>query len=85
MHYAPNYKIACIHILLVQFSSITQSCPALYDPFGLKHVRRPCPSRTPRACSNSGPLSDSDAIQPYPLRSPSPPAFNPSQHQGLFQ
>ena len=27
----------------------------------------------------------SDAIQPSPLSSPSPPAFNPSQHQGLFQ
>ena len=28
----------------------------------------------------------SDAIQPsHPLLSPSPPAFNPSQHQGLFQ
>ena len=28
----------------------------------------------------------SDAIQPpHPLSSPSPPAFNPSQHQGLFQ
>ena len=26
-----------------------------------------------------------DAIQPYPLLSPSPPAFNPSQHQGLFK
>ena len=28
----------------------------------------------------------SDAIHPsYPLSSPSPPAFNPSQHQGLFK
>ena len=28
----------------------------------------------------------SDAIQPsHPLASPSPPTFNPSQHQGLFQ
>ena len=28
----------------------------------------------------------SDAIQPsHPLSSPSPPAHNPSQHQGLFQ
>ena len=28
----------------------------------------------------------SDAIQPsHPLPSPSPPAFNPSQHRGLFQ
>ena len=27
-----------------------------------------------------------DAIQPsYPLSSPSPPAFNLSQHQGIFQ
>jgi len=27
-----------------------------------------------------------DVIQPsYPLSSPSPPAFNLSQHQGLFQ
>ena len=27
-----------------------------------------------------------DAIQPsYPLSSPSPPALNPSQHQGSFQ
>ena len=28
----------------------------------------------------------SDAIQPsHPLSCPSPPAFNPSQHQSLFQ
>ena len=28
----------------------------------------------------------SDTIQPsYPLSSPSPPSFNPSQHQGLFK
>ena len=31
-------------------------------------------------------LMSSDAIQPsHPLLSPSPPAFNLSQHQGLFQ
>ena len=37
------------------------------------------------ACSNSCPNDVSDAIQPYcPLSSPSP-AFNLSQHQGLFQ
>ena len=42
-------------------------------------------SPTPRACSNSC-LSVCDAIQPYlPLLSPSPLAFNLSQHQGLFQ
>ena len=32
------------------------------------------------------PMSIGDAIQPcHPLSSPSPPAFNLSQHQGLFQ
>ena len=32
------------------------------------------------------PMSVSDAIQPsHPLLPPSPPAFNLSQHQGLFQ
>ena len=31
-------------------------------------------------------LNRGDAIQPsHPLSSPSPPAANPSQHQGLFQ
>ena len=69
----------------VQFSSVPQSCPTLWDPmnhsmpglpvhhqlpeFTQTHVRRVC-----------------DAIQPsHPLSSPSPPAPNPSQHQSLFQ
>ena len=54
-------------------------------PHGLQHTRLPCPSLTPGACSNSC-HQVSDAIQPsHPLSSPSPPAFNLSQHQGLFQ
>ena len=52
---------------------------------GLQHARLPCPSLTPWACSNSCPLNR-DAIQPsHPLSPPCPPAFNLSQHQGLFQ
>ena len=39
-----------------QFSSVTQSCPTL-QPRGLPGTRLPCPSPTPRACSNSCPLS----------------------------
>ena len=39
-----------------QFSSVAQSCPTL-QPNGLQHARPPCPSPTPRACSNSCPLS----------------------------
>ena len=54
-------------------------------PHESHHARPPCPSPTPRVYSNSCPLT-SDAIQPSrPLSSPSPPALNPSQHQGLFQ
>ena len=50
------------------------------QPHRLQHARFPCPSPTPRACSNSHSLSR----WCHPLSSPSP-AFNLSQHQGLFQ
>ena len=53
---------------------------------GLQHARLPCPSPTPGACSTTHVHWVGDAIQPsHPLSSPSPPAFNLSQHQGLFQ
>ena len=45
----------------------------------------PCPSLPPGACSTHVHWVG-DAIQPFcPLLSPSPPAFNLSHHQGLFQ
>ena len=69
----------------VQFSSVTQSCLTLCDPMDCS-----TPSFT---VYHQGPeLSQThahwvgDAIQPsHPLSSPSPPALNLSQHQGLFQ
>ena len=55
---------SCVHhyttnawTLSVQFSSVAQSCLTLCDPHGLQHTRLRCPSPTPRACSNSCPLS----------------------------
>ena len=69
----------------VQFSrSVTSNS---LRPHGLQHARPPCPSLTPRVHSNSCPLSRwCWLIQPsHPLLSPSPPAFNLSQHQGLFK
>ena len=42
--------------VLVQFSSVAQSCPTL-QPHELQHARLPCPSPTPRAYSNSCPSS----------------------------
>ena len=71
--------------LFIQFSSVAQSYLTLCDPIG---------------CITPGHLVHhqllefiqthvhwvGDAIQPsHPLLSPSPPALNPSQHQGLFQ
>ena len=54
------------------------------QPHGLPH-RIPCPYDLLKFAQTHVHWV-SDAIQPsYPLSSPSPPAFNLSQHQGLFQ
>ena len=52
---------------------------------GLQHARLPCPSSTPGAYSNSCLSSQWCRPSSHPLLSPSPPAFNFSQLQGLFQ
>ena len=78
-----NQATKHIHTLR-EFSSTTQLCPTLCNPMD---------------CSTSGfPVHHqflklaqthvhrvSDAIQPSHPLSPSSPAFNLSQHQGLFQ
>ena len=52
---------------------------------GLQHARPPCPSPTPES-SQTHVHRVGDTIQPsHSLSSPPPPAFNLSQHQGLFQ
>ena len=52
---------------------------------GLQHARLPCPSPTPPELAPTHIHWVGDAIQQsHPLLSPSPPAFNLSQHQGLF-
>ena len=69
----------------VQFSSVTQSCPTLCDPLNHSTPGLPVHHQLPEFTQTHVPRV-SDAIQPfYPLSSPSPPALNPSQHQGLFQ
>ena len=73
------------HSSSVQFSSVAQSCPTLYDPMNCSTPRLPVHHQllefTQTHVHRVG-----DAIQPsHPLSSPSPPAPNPSQHQSLFQ
>ena len=54
-------------------------------PHGLQHTRPPCPSPAP-GVTQTHVHRVSDAIQPsHLLLSLSPPAFNLSQHQGLFK
>ena len=68
-----------------QFSSVAQLCLTLCNPMDCSTPGFPVhhqllePIQTHVHCIG-------DAIQPsYPLSSPSPPTFNLSQHQGLFQ
>ena len=68
-----------------QFSSLAQSCPTLCDPINRSTPGLPVHHRLPEF-TQTHVHQVSDAIQPsHPLSSPSPPAPNPSQHQGLFQ
>ena len=70
---------------LVQFSSVTQSCPTLCDPMNHSTPGLPVHHQL-LEFTQTHVHRVSDAIQPsHPLSSPSPPAPNPSQHQSLFQ
>ena len=69
----------------VQFSSVAQSCPTLCNPMNYRMPGLPVHHQLPEFTQTHVHLVG-DAIQPsHPLSSPSPPAPNPSQHQGLFQ
>ena len=87
-----NYLIAFIlglklfkSISSVQCSSAAQSCPTLWN-----HMNRSTPGLPVHhqllEFTQIHVHQVGDVIQPFhPLSSPSPPALNPSQHQGLFQ
>ena len=69
----------------VQFSSVAQSCPTLHDPMNHSTSGLPVHHQLPESTQTHVHWV-SDAIQPsHPLSSPSPPALNLSQHQGLFK
>ena len=65
--------------------SVAQSCPTLCDPVDCSTPGFPVLHRLPELAQTQVHWV-SDAIQPsHPLSYPSPPAFNLSQHQGLFK
>ena len=66
-------------------SSVIQSCPTLCNPMNRSMSGLSVHHKLPEF-TQTHVHQVSDAIQPsHPLYSPSPPASNPSQHQGLFQ
>ena len=72
-------------IKVIQFSSVAQSCPTLWDPMNRSTPGLPVHHHL-LEFTQTHVLWVSDAIQPsHPRSSPSPPALNPSQHQSLFQ
>ena len=76
-------EAAIIH--KVQFSSVTQSRLTLCDPMNHSTPGLPVCHQLPEFTQTHVHWVG-DAIQPsHPLLSPSPPAPNPSPHQGLFQ
>ena len=67
------------------FSPVTQSCSILCDPIACSTPGLPVHHQLLEFTQTHVHLVG-DAIQPsHPLSSPSPPAVNLSQHQGLFQ
>ena len=80
-----NHKIDNLTGSNFQFSSVAQSCPTLCNPMNHSMPGLPVHHQLLEV-TQTHVHRVSDAIQPsHPLSSPSSPAPNPSQHQGLFQ
>ena len=74
-----------LHSYSVHFSSVAQSCMTLCDPVNRSMQGLPVHHQLPEFIQIHVHYVG-DAIQlSHPLSSPSPPIFNLSQHQGLFQ
>ena len=74
-----------VHAVLSHFSSVAQSCLTICEPMDYSTPGPPVHQQLPEL-DQTHVHRVSDAIQPSrPLSSPFPPAFNLSQHQGLFQ
>ena len=87
LRFEPRHLCSKTRVLAgkLYFSSATQSCQTLCDPMDCNTPRFPVHHQLPELAQTHV-HRVSDAIQsPHPLLSPSPPAFNLSQHQDLFK
>ena len=70
---------------MLQFSSVTESCPTLCNPMNRSTPGLPIHHQLQESTQTHVHWVG-DVIQPsHPLSSPSPPAFSLSQHQGLLR
>ena len=82
LHFLP---LGWDHLHSVWFSSVAQLYPTLCSPMDCSMSGFPVHHQLPELAQTHV-HRVRDAIQPFhPLLSPSPPAFNLSQHQDLFQ
>ena len=80
-----NKLVFLSRFFVCMFSSVAQLCPTLRNPMNHSTPGLPVHHQFPEFTQTHVHWV-SDAIQPFhPLSSPSPPALNLSQHQGLFQ
>ena len=80
----PCVRLYCL-VCSIKFSSVAQLCPTLCSPMNCGTPGLPVHHKLPEF-TQTHVHRVGDANQPsHPLSSPSPPAPNPSQHQGLFQ
>ena len=68
----------------VQFSSVAQLCPTLCDPMNHRTPGLPVHHQLPESTQTHVHWVGDDIQLSDPPSSPSPPALNLSQHQGLF-
>ena len=80
-----SFFVPCAWRMSVQFSSVAQLCSTLCSPTNCSTPGFPVHHQRPELTQTHVHWV-SDAIQPsHPLSSPSPPAFNLSRHQGVYQ
>ena len=80
-----SQALSALQRTVIQHGSVAQSCPTLCYPINRNTPGLPVHHQLPE-CTQTHVHQVGDAIQPsYPLLSPSLPALNLSQHQGLFK
>ena len=78
------YQVVLGKVISQSLSSVMQSCSTLFDPMNCSMSGLPVHHQLPEF-TQTNVHRVGDAIQlSHPLSSLSPPAPNPSQHQGLF-